>query len=86
MNIWMATSPDLIHWGDVRLVLEAPSGKPGWWQSVRRSERTRAGCPFITPPTRRIATLGVLTALDAPDPDHRARRAAFWAGIYETQG
>jgi predicted GH43/DUF377 family glycosyl hydrolase len=26
LNIWMAESPDLIHWGGLRLVLEAPSG------------------------------------------------------------
>jgi predicted GH43/DUF377 family glycosyl hydrolase len=32
MNIWMATSPDLRHWGDSRLVL---ASQPGHWDAGR---------------------------------------------------
>jgi len=39
-NLWISYSPDLIHWGDSRLVMEA---RPGFWDSAKIG----AGAPPI---------------------------------------
>lgn len=72
LSIWIASSPDLLHWGDLRLVLES---KPGDWEGGR----VGGGAPPIktdygwlsiyhaADQQQRYCLGAFLTALDAPE-------------------
>ncbi|MCC6801250.1 MAG: glycoside hydrolase family 130 protein [Anaerolineae bacterium] len=69
MNIWMATSPDLIHWGDLRLVLEAPSGRSrvGGGAPPIKTEQGWLSIYHAADAQDRYTLSAFLTALDAPE-------------------
>jgi predicted GH43/DUF377 family glycosyl hydrolase len=96
-DIWLAESPDLIHWGRHRLVLAARRG--AWWDAVRIG----VGPPLIATDRgwlmlyhgARDTAAGCLyrvglALLDAADPGHVLMRSDEWVigpnENYERQG
>jgi predicted GH43/DUF377 family glycosyl hydrolase len=68
LNIWMAASPDLVHWGDHHLVLESSDGK-GRVGGGAPPIKTDAGWLSIyhaADANNRYVLSAFLTALDAP--------------------
>ena len=64
LNMWMATSPDLIHWGEHQMVLSAQVG--GW-----EAGRVGGGAPPMRTPQ------GWLSIYHAADPQNRYCLGAF---------
>ena len=84
-GIWIAYSPDLVHWGGHRRIMRARG--PGWWDA----HRIGAGPPPLPTPegwlllyhgVRRITRQEVyrlgLALLDSEDPGRVLRRADAW--------
>ncbi len=71
LNIWLATSPDLIHWGQHRLALES---RAGGWEAGRvgggappvRTERGWLSIYHAADPRDRYCLGAFLTPLDEP--------------------
>ncbi len=84
-NIWVSYSPDLRHWGDSRMALEARSG--AWWDANKIGLsppplETPEGWLFIyhgvrTTPAGCIYRLG-LALMDLDDPTRLIRRGKEW--------
>lgn len=90
MNIWLATSPDLLHWGELRLVLEAPAGG-GRIGGGAPPIRTDAGWLSIyhdADASNRYTLGAFLTPLDAPGQISARSHAPIFApeAPYETRG
>lgn len=72
LSIWTASSPDLLHWGDLRLVLES---KPGDWEGGRvgggappiKTEHGWLSIYHAADAQQRYCLGAFLTALDAPE-------------------
>jgi len=84
-DIWIASSPDLVHWGGHRRIMRARG--PGWWDA----EKIGVGPPPLPTPegwlllyhgVRRITHQDVyrlgLALLDSEDPARVIRRADAW--------
>lgn len=72
LNIWMATSPDLIHWGNHRIVLEKPqdgweSGRVGGGAPPLKTERGWLSIYHAADVQNRYCLGAFLTPLDRPD-------------------
>lgn len=71
LNIWLATSPDLLHWGDMRVVLES---QPGGWEGGRvgggappvKTDQGWLSIYHAADPNDRYCLGAFLTPLDAP--------------------
>lgn len=93
LNIWSATSPNLFHWGDLRLVLES---KPGDWEGGRvgggappvKTEHGWLSIYHAADERDRYCLGAYLTALDAPGTIiARSRQPIFEPeALYETAG
>jgi len=90
-NIWIAFSPDMIHWGGHRQIIAARG--PGWWDAARIGigpppMRTSEGWLVLYHGVRRIAgqdmyRLG-LALLDLEDPTRVIRRGREWVFAPQT--
>lgn len=90
LNIWIATSPDLIHWGGLRLVMESPTGG-GRIGGGAPPIKTDAGWLSIyhsADADNRYSLGAFLTALDAPGRIIAQSRAPIFEpeAPYETRG
>ena len=93
LNIWIADSPDLLHWGNLRFVLES---KPGDWEGGRvgggappvKTEYGWLSIYHAADERDRYCLGAFLTALDAPEKIiARSRRPIFEPEApYETDG
>jgi len=84
-NIWIAFSPDMIHWGGHRQVMAARG--PGWWDAAKIGMgpppmRTSEGWLILYHGVRRIAGQDIyrlgLALLDLEDPSRVIRRGGEW--------
>jgi len=84
-NIWIAFSPDLVHWGGHRQILAARG--PGWWDAVKIGigpppMLTAEGWLLLYHGVRRIAGQDIyrlgLALLDLDDPARVIRRSRAW--------
>jgi beta-1,2-mannobiose phosphorylase / 1,2-beta-oligomannan phosphorylase len=92
LNIWIATSPDLRHWGEHRIVLESGGG----WESGRvgggappiRTERGWLSIYHAADPNDRYCLGAFLTPLDEPSRVIARSRQPILvpAAPYETNG
>lgn len=96
-HIWISFSPDLVHWGDHQILLEARRG--AWWDANKIGlspppMETREGWLVLYHGVRHTASgslyrLG-LALLDLEDPRHVRRRSDDWVFAperdYERQG
>lgn len=96
-NIWLASSPDLKHWGDHRLLMEARTR--GWWDAGKiglspQPIETEEGWLIIYHGVRRTMAGGLyrigLALLDLEEPWKVIRRGDEWVfgpeTVYERMG
>jgi len=84
-NIWIAFSPDLVHWGGHRQIMAARG--PGWWDAAKIGIgppplATSEGWLLLYHGVRRIAGQDIyrlgLALLDLEDPTRLIRRGREW--------
>ena len=84
-NIWIAFSPDLVHWGSHRQIMTVRG--PGWWDAAKIGIgpppiATSEGWLLLYHGVRRIAGQDIyrlgLALLDLEDPARVIRRAGAW--------
>ena len=84
-NMWISFSPDLRHWGDHRLLLEARAG--GWWDAGKiglspQPLETDQGWLILYHSVRPTAAGSIyrmgLALLDLEDPRRVLKRASEW--------
>ncbi len=84
-NIWIAFSPDLVHWGSHRQIMAARG--PGWWDAAKIGMgppplATSEGWLLLYHGVRRIAGQDVyrlgLALLDLDDPTRVIQRGKEW--------
>lgn len=84
-HIWLSYSPDLIHWGEHRIVLQARRG--GWWDANKIGLsppplETPEGWLIIYHGVRQTASGSIyrlgLALLDLESPERCLRRGAAW--------
>jgi len=84
-NIWIAFSPDMVHWGGHRQIMTARG--PGWWDAAKIGigpppMRTSEGWLVLYHGVRRIAGQDIyrlgLALLDIEDPIRVIRRGREW--------
>ncbi|MFQ5865112.1 MAG: glycosidase [bacterium] len=84
-HMWIAYSPDLIHWGQHHLLMEAQSG--GWWDAYKiglspQPIETQEGWLIIYHGVRITASGSIyrlgLALLDLEDPSKVIRRGKQW--------
>jgi len=89
MNIWMAASPDLIHWGELRLVLESQGeGRIGGGAPPIKTDQGWLSIYHVADGRDRYCLGAFLTALDAPERIIAMSAAPILApeAPYETSG
>lgn len=93
LNIWLSTSPDLIHWGAHRIVLQAErvgweAGRVGGGAPPLRTEKGWLSIYHAADPQDRYCLGAFLTPLDEPDRIIAVSREPLLKpeAAYETQG
>ncbi len=90
MNIWIATSPDLLHWGGLRLVLQssAAGGRVGGGAPPIKTDQGWLSIYHSADANNRYTLSAFLTALDAPGRIIAQSRGPVFApeAPYETHG
>ncbi|MBI1257532.1 MAG: glycosidase [Chloroflexi bacterium] len=90
LNIWMATSPDLIHWGELRIVLDAQKavGRIGGGAPPIKTEAGWLSIYHAADANQRYTLSAFLTPLDEPGRIIAQSREPIFAPEhpYETSG